>query len=196
MTTIEAYPLHWPASWPREENPRYSAFTTSIPKARKGLMDELRKLGATNIVISSNSRVNNYGEVVARKKAIDDTGVAVYFDLDGEQRCIPCDRWIHLKDNLHAIELTVAALRGLDRWGTHQVVQAAFQGFAALPAGNFSEPEKDPWWIVLGIRRDAPRSEIEREYRSWAKLHHPDVGGDSGRFREVTDAYREAIATK
>jgi len=191
---VDSYPLSWPAQWPREENPTYSNFKTGLVQARTRLMRELELLGATDVIISSNAQVNRYGEIAARQRRIDDTGVAVYFTLDGEQRCIPCDKWILLEDNVHAIELTVAALRGLERWGTHQVVTAAFQGFSTAVEPKEVVPSiTDPWWIILGVSQSAPKSEISRAYREWARLHHPDVGGDSDLFREVTSAYQDAL---
>lgn len=185
---IEAYPLSWPAQWPREQDPQYSSFKTGLVQAQRQLVRELELLGATDIIISSNAQLNRYGEIAARQRRIDDTGVAVYFTLHGEQRCIPCDKWILLEDNVHAIELAVAALRGLERWGARQMVDAAFSGFAALPASS-----KTGWWVVLGVPRDATRDQIEREYRAWVKIHHPDVGGDPAQFREITEAYREGL---
>jgi hypothetical protein len=153
--------------------------------ARDGLVHELRLLGARDIVISSNLPLRRDGLPYANKAEPEDTAVAVYFTLDGAERCIPCDRWDRVRDNLRAIALTIAALRGLERWGTHQIVAAAFQGFAALPAGG-----ADGWWTVLGVPPSANRADIEAAYRRLAKVHHPDAGGDAERFRIITEARR------
>jgi len=196
-------PLEWPARFAREQHPRRSAFSTSFARARDGLIRELSKLGAEDVVISTNLAIGVHGYVLSRQPPIDDAGVAVYFTLDGEDRCIPCDRWWTPAENLHAIELTVSALRGLDRWGTHQVVEAAFSGFAALPAGGgmpavgviVTPPPAEPWWLVLGITQEdaGNREHVHTAYRRWARVHHPDVGGDPALFREITEAYHQAL---
>jgi hypothetical protein len=133
---IDAYPLSWPAHWPRNQYPEHSRFDTPADAARSGILRELELLGATNVIISTNLELDRTGRPFARQRAIADTGVAVYFDLDGQQRCLPCDKWKLIQDNLHAIELTISALRGLSRWGAKEIVAAAFQGFQALPAGT------------------------------------------------------------
>lgn len=43
---------------------------------------------------------------------------------------------------------------------------------------------------VLGIQRDADGDKIRQAYRVLAKLHHPDKGGDTEKFKEIEEAYR------
>lgn len=43
---------------------------------------------------------------------------------------------------------------------------------------------------VLGIEDGASKEEIKKAYRKLCKIHHPDVGGDVGKFREITEAYQ------
>lgn len=175
MTEQLACPLSWPATWSRTEFPRRSAFQVTFAQARDGLLSELRMLGAREVLISSNVALRRDGLPYAAAKDPDDAGVAVYFELDGQPKCIPVDKWDRVKDNLRAVELTVAALRGLERWGAKHMVDAAFQGFAALPAGGTREA--DPWWVVLGVRANDPRPIIESAYRRLARKHHPDLAG-------------------
>src|SRR5688500_17728679 len=122
MTTdaITAYPLCWPIGWPRCQSPLYSNFKTGLAKARDGLARELDLLGARGVVVSSNAVLLRDGSIAARQPRLTDTGVAVYFTLGNEQKCIPCDKWVYLEDNVHAIALTVNALRGLERWGAKE----------------------------------------------------------------------------
>lgn len=185
---ITTYPLTWPPGWPRCQSPQHSRFDTTLAKARAGLLCELDRLGARDVVISSNAALLKSGEIAGRQPYLEDTGVAVYFALAGQQRVIPCDKWIRLGDNLRAIELTVAALRGLERWGTPGIVAAAFVGFYALPAGPASDGVA--WWEVLGLPPNASAAEIERAYRRLVKATHPDVaGGDRSAFERVQAAY-------
>ncbi len=43
---------------------------------------------------------------------------------------------------------------------------------------------------VLGVRPDAARPEVTDAFRRFALVHHPDRGGDPGRFQAGVDAYR------
>lgn len=185
--SVDAYPLTWPAAWPRTARPADAVFRTGLADARDGLLRELSLLGARGVVLSSNARLNRDGSIAARQGRIDDAGVCAYFALDGEERAIPCDRWATIEDNLQAIRLTVAALRGIGRWGAGEMVSAAFRGFAALP-----EPRGEGWWTVLGVEPDADRARVEAAYRRLAKDRHPDAGGGADAFRALADAYERA----
>lgn len=184
---IDASPLSWPIGWARTARPERSRFDTTLARARDGLTHELELLGARDIVITSNAKLLRSGAIAARQGRIDDVGIAVYFTLAGEQRCIPVDKWDRIEDNMRAAELTVAALRGLDRWGAKEMVNAAFRGFQALPAGDGGS-----WWEALEVAPTASELEIESAYRRLARAHHPDVGGDREQFERVTAAYRQA----
>jgi hypothetical protein len=184
---IKPYPLCWPAGWKRNHDPQRSTFITTIAKARDGLLHQLRLLGARDVVISTNGVLLSTGEIAGRQPYLEDTGVAVYFTLDGQQRCVPCDKYVRLEDNLHAAELTIEALRGLERWGSPGIVAAAFQGFQALPSG-----EDVPWWRVLEVEPTASEVEVEAAYRRLAKATHPDAGGNREGFERVQAAYQAA----
>lgn len=45
------------------------------------------------------------------------------------------------------------------------------------------------YYSILGVSRTATADEIKRAYRSLAMKHHPDRGGDVGRFQEIQEAY-------
>jgi hypothetical protein len=185
---IDAYPLTWPVHWPRTHTPQRSSFQTTIANARMGVLRELEFLGARDIVISSNAELLRNGDIASRQRYIEDTGVAVYFTLRGEQKCIPCDKWIALQDNLRAIEKTINALRGIERWGAKELVDAAFRGFEALPSG-------ERWWEILAVPQSASKDVVTMAYRRLVKLQHPDAGGDAERFHRIQQAYDEAVAS-
>lgn len=48
--------------------------------------------------------------------------------------------------------------------------------------------EIDPWQI-LGVPRDASPEDIKKAYRDLSKKHHPDVGGDPDKMKEINVAY-------
>ena len=183
------YPLRWPQGQPRTERRHRSQFDTPLWRARNGLTDQLRMLGARNAVITTNLPLNRYGEPKATdQRKLTDPGVAVFFSRKDRDLCLAVDKWPTVEDNLHAIELAIAAIRGLERWGTSEMVDAAFTGFAALPSGAGGTS----WWDVLGVPPDASWDTIGAVYIGLAKQHHPDLGGDPQEFQRITEAYRQA----
>lgn len=192
---IDAYPLQWPPAWPRTARPRPARFDTNFGAARKALMNELRMLGATDIVISSNVALRRDNLPYAGQKQPDDPAIAVYFKLNGENQCVPCDKWSRTEDNLQAIRKTIEALRGLERWGAKEMVNAAFRGFKALPESVIVTPNTSrTWWEVLGVEMDAPEHIIRLAYKKLAFEKHPDHGGSDYEFAELQRAYKQALA--
>lgn len=47
---------------------------------------------------------------------------------------------------------------------------------------------------VLGLEKTASKEEIKKAYRNLCKKHHPDVGGDVEKFREINQSYERLIA--
>ena len=170
-----AYPLHWPVGKPRRKYPERSRFATwTFARARDELLSELKLLGVKYIVISSNVPTRLDGLPYSGMREPEDSGVAVYFDLKGEQRVMCCDRWSRATDNLHALALTIQAMRGISRWGSEEMVTAAFAGFKALP------PSADDWRSVFGFDRTLPQPTflaVKERYRKRALDVHPDRGG-------------------
>lgn len=192
---IEAYPIQWPVGWPRtEKSDRVRAHFSkqvvrSLAVVRDELLNELKLLGADteSVVINSNMRLRKDGFPVSGQAQPEDVGVVVYFDLNGQPKAFPCDKWDRVEDNMRAISLTINALRGLDRWGSKHMADAAFQGFDALPAQS-----QQGWWSVLRISRDALTESVQTQYRSLVMKHHPDrADGDVELFHQIQSAYEE-----
>lgn len=191
----DAYPLLWPVGWQRTKYPDYSRFNEStVFRESRNVQDELSRLGASDVIISSNMPRNMDGSISSRKIRLNDTGVAVYFKMNGEDRCVPSDKYVTIEDNLHAVYLTIQALRGLERWGTGQIMQAAFRGFAALPE-TATASNKRAWHEVLQVTSNASPEMIRAAYKVMAMKTHPDQGGSIAAFQEVQDAYKESGAT-
>jgi hypothetical protein len=153
---------------------------------------EVQRLGARNAVISTNIELRRDGLPYSGRKVPDDPGVAVYFTYEGRQQCIPCDRWATVEENLRAIWKSIEALRSLERWGAKSFVDAAFTGFAALPAPGATRP----WWQVLGVKPDATVDEIGAAYRSKAKAAHSDTGGSDTAMSELNVARDEGLRAR
>jgi DnaJ-class molecular chaperone len=45
------------------------------------------------------------------------------------------------------------------------------------------------YYDILGVSKDATEAEIKKAYRTLAKEHHPDMGGDEAKFKEIQNAY-------
>jgi hypothetical protein len=191
---ITASPLTWPEGWPRTRYQQFSRLAKySFGRARDEVIAELERLGASNIIISSNLQVRLDGLPYAGQRQPDDTGIAVYFELEGNQQCIPCDKWTTVEQNLRAIAKTIEALRGIERWGAKEMVNAAFRGFKALPAGGEGTIiTARPWHEVLGVPPDASMYVIETAYKRLLHKVHPDKGGSVEQFTELQNAFKQA----
>lgn len=189
MTT--AYPLQWPTGRKRTEPYRRARanFSTSFAVARDNLIAEVKRLGGRNLVISTNAPLRQDGLPYASYRKIDDEGVAVYFTLDGQQMGFACDRWDRVEHNMHAIVKTIDALRGIARWGTGDMMKAAFTGFTALPAPDAQKT----WREVLGLYSGERNMDIVRAaYRRLASSHHPDKGGTHDAMTALNSALAAA----
>ncbi len=163
----------------------------SLDAATRELTGELRMLGAKNLVLSTNLELRRDGLPRSGQRKPDDCGVAVYFTKDNRQLCFACDRWDRVEDNIVAVAKTIEALRGIERWGTGDMIQAAFTGFQALPPVPGTMPGR-PWWEVFGlpVGRSTLTAEVEARYLGLVRQWHPDRnGGDDTRFKEVNEAY-------
>ena len=143
---IEPFPLNWiPEKQRTPSNKRKrSQFQVNFAKARNDLLGELKRLKATNIVISSNVETRQDGLPKASFKEPEDPGIAVYFRSFKKEYALSCDRWDKVKDNVRAIGKHIKALRGIEvergrgflalsnrlveRWGVSSV-EEAFEPF-------------------------------------------------------------------
>lgn len=199
----QAYPLAWPDGWPRTPEYRRSAtsrFSTTLDRARRQLLDEMHRLGAAGVVISTNLPLRADGQArsdVARYK-IGDPGVAVYFVLRRKRMVMARDAYANVYDNLRSIGHAIAHLRGLDRHGGAQMMERAFEGFAALPPPT-GTPRARAWREVLGLNGlDGPAFAVlagaEAAYRTQARAAHPDSGGSHDHMAELNTAIAAARA--
>lgn len=188
----EAYPLHWPAGWPRAKRPERSRFDTNDDLARKELVAELERLGARYIVLSTNVPLRQDGWPYAGRKAPEDKGVAVYFQRDGKQMTFACDRWDRVRDNMRAITKTIEAMRGIERWGASDMMERAFSAFEALPAPG--QTVSLSCWDILDVEPGSDLATIKTAWRKRLRTAHPDQGGTREEYDQVQEAYQQAIA--
>lgn len=165
----------------------------TVAVGRDTLLAELRRLGVESVIISTNIELKIDGLPYSNRRPPEDPGAAIYFQHSGRDMCFACDRWATVGENLYAIAKTIEALRGIERWGTGEMVQAAFTGFAALPAPQAPEP---PWWFTLGVDRGATLAACEAAYKQKAMEHHPDRGGKHDDMVRVNNAIEAARKEK
>jgi hypothetical protein len=201
---ITASPLTWPTGWPRTEHDdrRYGKFgkreasngsawrqlkDVTIADGAGRVMAELDRMGARDVVVSTNLQLRRDGLPRSDQREPSDSGVAVYWtDKAWNDRCIAIDRYVKVADNLAAIAATLDAMRAIERHGGAEILSRAFTGFTALPSSAES------WWGVLGVEPNARRVEIDAAYRRQRSVTHPDKGGNGEDFDAVQRAYEQA----
>lgn len=197
-----AYPLAWPEGWPRtpanqQVDGRYHFKKVSyrdgqrkpytFAEARDALMEEVRRLGASSFVLSTNFVISNAtGLPRADRRAPDDQGVAIYFARAGKPLAMACDRYMGAVENMNSLRLALDAMRQLERHGGGLMAEKAFTGFAALP------PPKS-CWEILGVPPGAAEADVQRAWREKARNTHPDQGGSHAGMAEVNAARDAAL---
>lgn len=145
----------WPPGKPRSAQRQDSPFRpTEIATEQQAIEVELERWRVSQWIISRNNQ---------RMFAGDPAAALWWNDRAGQLRVLACDKYNKLPDNLHAIRLTLAAMRALERWGTYTAEQAAEGALAALP------PPSRPWREVLGVAVEAPLIVAEGAYRALAR---------------------------
>ena len=188
----EAYPLQFPEHKKRTNYPESSRFrVSSFAVVRDELMRELKMLGAKNVVLSTNIPLRQDGLPYANTRQPEDKGVAVYFSYKDKSMCFACDRWKKIEDNIQAVRHTINARRGIARWGSGDMLEAAFTGFQALEA-----PLGKEWWDILQVNRNTTPEACELMYRQLSRKHHPDAGGSAEKMAELNNAISEARLEK
>jgi hypothetical protein len=139
-------------------------------------------------VISSNLKTRLDGLPRADQRAPEDPGVALYLHFDGNEICIPCDRYDKVAQNMAAIAASIESMRRLERHGSRQIMGAAFSGFKMIAdkTSGFS------WYDVLAVKPDASFGFIRERYRVLAQERHPDHTGETGPWFELQEAYKQA----
>lgn len=217
---VTAHPLVWPEEWkrtPAHVRKRGDQFVTrervygennhswlssrpvTIDHARQLLMDELGRLKARAVVVSSNVPLRQDGQMRADRARVADPGIAVYFQYKGKPMVMAADAYDGIAANLRSLGLAIEALRQLERHGGGVMMERAFAGFTALPPPEGSKPKR-PWWEVLRYSADpADREflsskEVEARWQTLAKRAHPDAGGSTDAMQELNAAKEDALA--
>lgn len=184
--TTQAYPLAWPAGFPRTRLREGSRFKTTLAGALNNVRRSLELFGkdsgkpVADLVISSNYTLGD--------ERPNDSGVAIYFKWETLAVCIPVDRYDSLAANLQAVHHIIEARRTELRHGSLQLIRATFAGFAALPPPGY----KTPWRDVLGVAPGATLADVEAAFKLKARAAHPDNGGSHDAMSRLNVAMADA----
>lgn len=196
-----SYPLCWPAGWKR--TPAHlrerGQFDGTPDKVRRAMLREIDAIALGReaahytirqyVIVSTDIPIRKDGEPYSSYTP-NDPGVAVYFTRKKQRVCFACDKYDAVWKNMRAIQKTIEALRGIERWGSSSLLDRAFTGFAALP-----EATGPDCWETLGVARDATEEQILTAYRAKAMDAHPDRGGSHEAFTALATAKDIALAT-
>ena len=186
---IDAYPLQWPMGWKRTKTRKKSQFKTTFGRARDNVFHELKLMGVgnCNVIMSTNLPLRRDGLPYAGMANPTDPGIAVYFRYKDKFMVLACDQYHKVEENVHAVAKTIEAMRGIERWGTSDMMERSFTGFQALP------PPKNSWFDILEVHEKASAEEIRTAWREKAKLYHPDQGGSDEMMAKINQAYSEGM---
>jgi len=195
-----------PQPWTRPATPKtqrkHGNFRTSYTRTLEKLQYELEKIGATEILFECSFHANQIrldGWPKANQSP-EYNGIAVSFNHPEVGRVeYVTDRYFLWQDNLHAIALTLEALRGVERWGVVASGQQ-YTGFKAIESGNGSRRPAAVWIAKLVEPDDAERqkvvvdglltksSHMTKVVVRQAKIRaHPDTGGSHDMYQLLTE---------
>lgn len=190
------YPLVWPEGWARTQRylRQHARFAVnrnpvSFHAACKQLEDELRRLGAQDLRLTSNVGIKRDGQPRGMREP-EEPGASCMFTLAGQRRAFACDKWRRVADNITSMARHVEALRAIERYGVGNLHQA-FAGYAPRLQAAAIE-----WWLVLGVSKTATPDQVEAAYRQLARTHHPDAGGSAYQMGKLTEARTEYYQQK
>ena len=208
---IPAFPLQWPAGWPRTRTGAAKSGKFGTVKQRHGqvwgsraditiaeatarVLGELARMGIDHqdVVISTNLALRLDGLPRSGQAAPRDAGAAVYWQTSkGARRVMAIDQYSKVEDNLAAIAATLDAMRAIERHGGAQILDRAFTGFTALAAPAAARPWREVFGFPAGAHVGIP--ELRANYRRLASARHPDrVGGSDAAMSELNVALAEA----
>lgn len=191
----QRYPLHWPVGYKRTKNRSSSRFKQTGENAQIHLRNEIHRLGANNLIVSTNCQIRNDGYVYSDMSMakLPDPGVAIYFNYKGKDVSMCCDTYLTVCENIYALAKGIEAIRAIERYGISEFMERAFTGFKELPAS--SQVELPNWWDILEVKPTATLDDVKEAYRRLAIRYHPDKPGtgNAEKFIQVQKAYEHAV---
>lgn len=214
----------WPDGWQDARRSRSASPFRATHSDTLQLLDrELRHLGASSVTLQVDASERDCrldGQLRADAK-VRHPGVILTIETKKFGTLVyPCDaftggywgsrRLDGWQANLRAIALGLEALRKVERYGiTHRDEQYA--GWKAIGSGtamgarmskdeaakvlaDLSGEPMDGGDIVVNLKGDVDLGTVERAYKSAAKIHHPDRGGNPDLMARATEARDVLVA--
>lgn len=201
---ITASPLTWPHGWKRTKIKLSSQFRTkrsngcgsdniTIAKAVSFVLAELHRMGTPDykVIISTDLQLRQDGLPYSKQKIPDDVGASVWWKDGDNQRVIALDKYNRIADNIYAIGKTIEAMRGIERWGSGEILERTFTGFNALPDPDSAA---QPHWRTVLSYEGNDIGEAETHYKKRRSEAHSDKGGSDAEFHLVQQAWEQAQA--
>lgn len=154
----------------------------------KGLYNTMKKMGATSLKVERDLFKGDCN---------------IIFDRDGKRYLFRCTTFDDAQDNFRAAQLSIEYLyRAMESYGVvhdetamDNFFSTFFLGFEATPRDEILMiGNKNSWYEILGIKQDSDKHTIMNAYRSLAKIHHPDTGGNKETFQKLRKSYEEGLA--
>lgn len=200
---ITAFPLTWPDGWKRSKKQEHAPFgrrgannylrDVTLSEAATFVLGELKRMGIpkAEVIISTNVKLRLDGLPYSDQKEPADGGASVWWKDGDSRKVIAIHRYYRVADNLYAIGKTIEALRGIDRWGSGEILERTFTGFTALP--NLQE---ETWNQVIDVAAHMPTADVKEIFRKRRFKAHPDQGGSDSEFHRVNQAYEKFMSER
>lgn len=182
--------LDWPLGRPITHRAKPSRFEQrSLSKCLDALEAELRRLGASDVVLTANWEVSantRRPNVAQPRSRIDHFGVSVFWRRRQRSYQLACDSYPSWEENLWALAKHIEAVRAQERYGV-ATLEEAFKGAElALPAAAHDRAPHDLLGLSESQARD--RAAVDQAYRTKARAAHPDTGGSADQMAALTAA--------
>lgn len=186
-------PWHDPITTDRPRSPFSAHWTDTLDL----LSRETAALGATLVVLQidiTEADLRRDGLIRAGAR-IAFPGVRVAFESNRGPLMFATDTYPHWQANVRAVALGLEALRRVDRYGITRKGEQ-YVGWQALPSGANVRMTREEAAAFLAEAQDAwaaadllaDTEAVKRAYRTAAKRHHSDVGGNDPLFARITAA--------
>lgn len=167
-------------------------FTANEETIYRDLQATMRKIGASSLRVGQRDLLNPK-----------DVAVEIIFDKAGRRYVVRCKKWPNWLDNLRAAQRTITFLySALEEYGATTSTLTFDQAFSQLFSGFEATPDdtvlmlgsgKKSWQETLGVPEKPAKQEIVNAFRSLARIHHPDAGGDAETFKRLRTAYEQGL---
>ena len=165
--------------------PRFKAQEQTVTN---NLINTMKKMKATNLKVNRDLLKGD---------------VDIIFDRGGKRYVFRCSTYDLQLDNYRASQLCIEYLyRALEAYGVSSTEEGLFDrvfdnfflGWEARPDDDvLMIGDQSAWYEILGVKPDAEKKVVINAYKSLAKIHHPDAGGEKETFIKLRKAYEEGM---